>query len=95
MKMEEKNSTQYTLDIINSMHEHTEARLWKVIIALIVVIALMAGVFVWYISQYNFVATSTEYTQDGAGLNIIGERNGAYINGTKVQNSDSLPDAEK
>lgn len=93
--MDDKTSTQYTLDIINSMHEHTEARLWKVIIALIVVIALMAGVFVWYISQYDIVANSTEYTQDGAGLNIIGERNGAYINGAKVQNNDGIPDAEK
>lgn len=93
--MDDKTSTQYTLDIINSMHEHTEARLWKVIIALIVVIALMAGVFVWYISQYNFVANSTEYTQDGAGLNIIGERNGAYINGAKVQNNDGGQNAEK
>ena len=95
MDEKEKSSTQYTLDIINSMHEHTESRLWKVIIALIVVIALMATVFVWYISQYNFVATSTEYTQDGAGLNIIGERNGAYINGTKVQNNDGFPDTEE
>lgn len=95
MDEKDKSSTQYTLDIINSMHEHTESRLWKVIIALIVVITLMATVFVWYISQYNFVATSTEYTQDGAGLNIIGERNGAYINGAKVQNNDGIPDAEE
>lgn len=93
--MDEKSSTQYTLDIINSMHEHTEARLWKVIIALIIVIALEAGAFLWYISRYNFVANSTEYTQDGAGLNIIGERNGAYINGAKVQNNDGGPDAEE
>ena len=95
MDEKEKNSTQYTLDIINSMHEHTEARLWKVIIALIIVIALDVGVFVLYLSRYDFTATTTEYTQDGAGLNIIGERNGAYINGAKVQNNDGFPDTEE
>lgn len=95
MDEKEKSSTQYTLDIINSMHEHTESRLWKVIIALIIVIALEAGVFVWYWSQYDITATTTEYTQDGAGLNIIGERNGAYINGAEVQNYDGFPDAKE
>lgn len=91
----EKTNSQYALDIINGMHERTERRLWQIIIALIVVIILMAGVFIWYISQYEFTAFSTEYTQDGAGLNIIGERNGAYINGAKVQSSDGFSDTEE
>lgn len=91
----EKTNSQYALDIINGMHERTERRLWQIIIALIVVILLMAGVFIWYISQYEFTAFSTEYTQDGAGLNIIGERNGAYVNGAKVQNNESLQNPEE
>lgn len=90
--MDDKTSTQYTLDIINSMHEHTEARLWKVIIALIVVIALMAGVFVWYLSRYDFTGVNTEITQDADGLNIIGSRNGAYVYGTENQNDVAQPD---
>lgn len=93
MDEKEKSSTQYTLDIINSMHEHTESRLWKVIIALIVVIAMEAVGFVWYLSQYDFTGINTEISQDADGLNIIGSRNGAYVNGTKSENHDAQPDA--
>ena len=92
MDNREKSSTQYILDIINSMHEHTESRLWKVIIALIVVIALMAGTFVWYLSRYDFTGVNTEITQDADGLNIIGSRNGAYVYGAESQNNDAQPD---
>lgn len=89
----EKNNSQYALDIINGMHERTEARLWKVIIALIVVIVLITGAFVWYISQYDFSGVNTEITQDADGLNIVGSRNGAYVHGTESQSDGSQPDA--
>lgn len=85
----EKTNSQYTLDIINSMHEHTESRLWKVIIALIVVIALEAVGFVWYLSQYDFTGVNTEISQDADGLNIIGSRNGAYVYGAENQNHNA------
>lgn len=93
MDEKEKNSTQYTLDIINSMHEHTESRLWKVIIALIIVIALEAGVFVWYLSQYDFTGVNTEISQDADGLNIVGSRNGAYVYGAESQSDSAEPNA--
>ena len=89
----EKTNSQYALDIINGMHERTERRLWQIIIALIVVVILMAGLFIWYISQYDFTGVNTEISQDADGLNIIGSRNGAYVNGTKSENHDAQPDA--
>ncbi|MBO7670386.1 MAG: hypothetical protein J6S60_07325 [Oscillospiraceae bacterium] len=93
MDEKEKSSTQYTLDIINSMHEHTESRLWKIILALILVIALETGVFVWYLSQYDFTGVNTEISQDADGLNIVGTRNGAYVYGTESASDAAQPDA--
>lgn len=62
-------------------HESSMARfertIKRLVVALIVVIALWfctIGMFVWYLNQYGF--ESYEYTQDGEGLNIIGDRNG-------------------
>lgn len=89
----EKNNSQYALDIINGMHERTERRLWQIIIALIVVIILMAGVFIWYLSQYDFTGVNTEITQDADGLNIVGSRNGAYVYGSESQSNGAQPDA--
>lgn len=43
-----------------------------------------------YLSQYDF--TGSEYTQDGNGLNIIGDRNGVNFNEPEVY--DALPDTE-
>ena len=89
----EKTNSQYALDIINGMHERTESRLWKIIIALIVVIALMIGLFVWHFSLYDFTGINTEVTQDSDGLNIVGSRNGAYVYGTESQSDGQKPDA--
>lgn len=61
-------------------------RLW---IALIVaIIATVATNIAWliYISQYDF--ESCDYSQDGTGVNIIGDRNGVSYNGTEVDNKE-------
>ena len=57
----------------NARNERTVKRL---LVAFIVVIALWfstIGMFVWFLNQYDYA--STEYVQDGEGLNIIGDRN--------------------
>jgi len=75
------------------VHESAMARMERttkrLIIAMFVVIALWfstIGMFVWYLNQYDF--ESYEYTQDGEGLNIIGERNGVDF---YVAESESSP----
>lgn len=74
-------------------HESDMARqertIKRLIAALFVVIALWfstIGVFIWYLNQYDF--ESYEYTQDGEGLNIIGDRNGV---GFYVAESEGAP----
>ena len=73
-KKPDKSEHQYALDIISGTLERTIARQTKIIIVLVLVIALMATLFVWYLNQYDFLAFDVK--QDGNGLNIIGDRNG-------------------
>lgn len=61
-----------------------ERTIKRFVIALLVVVALWfstIGIFVLFLNQYDY--SSTEYTQDGEGLNIIGDRNGVGFNVTE------------
>lgn len=87
--MNEKDNTQYALDIVSGQAERTIRRLSAVIIALIVAWALTIAGFIWYLYQYDFTgtttSTTTEFAQDGEGLNII-NRSGAFVYGTETEN---------
>lgn len=72
------------------VHESNMARNERIIKRLIIVVIVVLllwfstiGLFVWYLNQYDF--ESYEYSQDGAGLNIIGDRNGVDFNGSSLQ----------
>ena len=84
----QKNETQYAIDTVEGFASRTVSRLIKIIIALIVAWFLTIGGFVWYLFQYDYTTTVTEYAQDGQGLNIIGNENGANYYGTEAQNND-------
>lgn len=60
-------------------------RLWIVIITCIVALVACNGAWLWYISQYDF--ESYEYSQDGRGVNIIGDSNGVEYNGAESENT--------
>ena len=54
-------------------NERTVKRLLVAFVVAIVLWFSTIGVFVWFLNQYDYA--STEYVQDGEGLNIIGDRN--------------------
>lgn len=56
-------------------------RLWIALIVLIVAFAISVIGYLWYLSLYDF--QSYEYTQDGEGVNIVGDSNGVDYNGTE------------
>ena len=66
-------------------------RLWIAILALLVVIVLVVGGFLWYLNQYEYVSNET-VTVDGASgvANYIG-KDGNIYNGE--DNSETNPDA--
>jgi hypothetical protein len=73
------------------VHESAMARnertIKRLVIALIVAIVMLfacnaAWLYVWQLYDYSSEETVYTYTQDGEGLNIIGDRNEAGIYGT-------------
>jgi hypothetical protein len=74
------------------VHESAMARnertIKRLVIALIIAVALIfasnaAWIYVWQL--YDYASEETVYTQDGEGVNIIGDRNTAGIYGTEYE----------
>lgn len=59
-------------------------RLWIALITVTAALAVAVIAFFWYLSLYDFA--SYEYTQDGQGVNIVGDDNGVDYNGTESIN---------
>ena len=74
------------------VHESAQARNERTVKRLVIAIIVLAllwfatigiGIYAWMQYDYTGEETVTDYTQDGEGLNIIGNRNTAGIyNGT-------------
>lgn len=85
--MEEVKNTPENVPYI--VYESTQARnerhIKRLVAALIIaIIMIFASNFMWlaYINQYDFA--EYEYTQDGRGVNIIGNMNGVDFDGSEV-----------
>lgn len=77
----------YSLDLIQGLADRTIHRMFIIIIVLLCIIVLLVGGLVWLWTSCDFI--STEYTQDGEGLNIIGDRNvGGVFDGTAFESAD-------
>lgn len=64
------------MEILKSMKEANN-RMYKLAISLLVAWFSTIGIFVWYLNQYDYTSTTTTetFTQDGQGLNVIGDSN--------------------
>ena len=65
-----------------SRFERHIKRLWIALIIAVVSIVLCNVSWLIYINQYDF--EDYEYTQDGTGVNIIGDSNGVDYYGAEV-----------
>lgn len=59
----------------------------RLVIALVLTILLifasnLAWLYVWNQYDYESTATTTTYEQDGEGINLIGDKNEVYDDGT-------------
>lgn len=63
-------------ELIKALKE-ANSRMFKIAIALLIGWLFTTCLFVWYLNQYDFTSTTTTetYTQDGQGLNVIGDSN--------------------
>lgn len=80
------------------VHESAMARqertIKRLVIALIVAIVLAFVTnlaWVWYINQYDFQDYEYTYSQDGEGVNIIGDSNGVDYDVPKVDSASPNP----
>ena len=99
-----ENRTQVDLVIFESVmvrHERQLRRMWAALIAMAVLVLAAIGAlllqhryYLNYLSQYDFESTSYEYeySQDGRGLNIIGDNNEVTSHGAEISNMDNYPE---
>lgn len=76
--------------VFEGVQTRTERHIKRLWIALIIaIIAVFASNIAWllYINQYDFA--EYDYTQDGRGVNIIGDFNGVDYDGTTSEGSDT------
>jgi len=83
--MEEREKSRYFIEATAAVLERTIKRLWILLLVLVILLFTSNGAWLWYISQYDFENYSESYTQDGDGLNIIGDRNGVIFDGADTE----------
>ena len=79
--------------VYESAMTRAERNLKRIVIALIVAIALLFAsnmIWLYVFAQYDF--ESYEYSQDGQGINIIGDDNGVNYNGPESENPQENPE---
>jgi surface polysaccharide O-acyltransferase-like enzyme len=91
--MEEKITVPYIVyESSMARAERQHKRLWIALIVAVVMIVVtnIAWLYVW--NSYEYVGDETTYTQEGEGVNIIGDRN-RYESDDNTQ--DEIPQEEK
>lgn len=83
--MEEREKSRYFIEATAAALERTIKRLWILLLVLVILLFASNGAWLWYISQYDFETYAESYTQDGDGLNIIGDRNGVIFDGADIE----------
>ncbi len=82
----EKDYTYRLYETSMSRIERQLKRLWIALIIAIIAIATTNIGWLIYISQYDF--ESVDYSQDGQGVNIIGDKNGVSYHGAEVEDQE-------
>ena len=85
-----ENSTKIPFIVYESAMSRAERHNKRMCIALIIAIIIVFatnGCWLLFISQFDF--ESYDYSQDGTGVNIIGNENGVDYNGAEVKNTQN------
>ena len=64
-------------------------RMFAALITVLVLWAATIGGFVWYLYQYDFETCA--YTQDGEGMNVIGDSNEVTDYGANTESTQTNP----
>lgn len=83
---------------IQARNERLVHRLIRVIVLLIMMLMLTNGAWLYYLLQYDYAGettTTTEYSQDGTGNNIIGNDNEVNTDESEVDSDTNSYTPEK
>lgn len=64
---------------------HDKVKVWLFAIIIVLIIALIGCNMAWLAVWNSYDFESDEYTQDGQGVNIIGDGNGVDYNGAEPE----------
>ena len=95
--MEEKITVPYIVhESAMARAERQQKRLWIALIVAVVMITLsnIAWLYVWNSYEYVGDTTETTYSQDGGGVNIIGDEN-RYEPDSENQKDNKVPQEEE
>jgi len=73
--MEEKNVSYLVFESIMARNERHIKRLTIALMVSVILIFLSNAIWLYAWCQYDYTSESTTYSQDGQGLNIIGDNN--------------------
>lgn len=82
---EQKSDAWYMIELLGKQNK----RLFVLAMALLAAWLLTIGGFVWYLHQYDFESYS--YTQDGEGMNVIGDANEVTDYGAEAGSTQANP----
>lgn len=91
--MEEKITVPYIVyESSMARAERQHKRLWIALIVAVVMIVVTNIAWLYFWNSYEYVGDETTYTQEGEGVNIIGDRN-RYESDDNTQ--DEIPQEEE
>jgi hypothetical protein len=77
-------------NVFYEMEARNERTIRRLIVAVVLAVILMfASNALWLYAWQQYDYTGTDITQDGEGLNIVGDRNGVIFDGTDGENPDA------
>lgn len=85
MPEREKSDAWHMIELLGKQNK----RMFCLAMALLVAWLLTIGGFVWYLYQYDFETYS--YTQDGEGMNVIGDANEVTDYGADANSTQANP----
>lgn len=85
MPEREKSDAWTMMDVVGKQNK----RMFILAMAMLIAWMTTIGVFVWYLYQYDFETYS--YTQDGEGMNVIGDANEVTDYGADADSAQANP----
>lgn len=80
-----KNVSWAYVELLNDSHKASHKRMWVLVLVLVLLLAITNLLWLKAWNEYDY--STTEFTQDGRGINIIGDDNETEQQNNGIENS--------